>query len=208
MSYICNNLGAYYEYQEHQVFPYAGLGAAGSIRQTFNADKVWADAQLGGTIGQKQADYQAMGCQQGGGSDVPSRTAMCQAAWNTMGQINAAGGRAALAIQQGLNELGYGPIAEDGYWGSQSGAAWERFCTDQNLPAGPGLVNKAGIYKMGDLLKSGAAPGPAKAGMPTWGWLLLIAAGVGGVALLAKGRKSKPAQPPATSPTASPFPKT
>jgi hypothetical protein len=191
MSYKANcggGYGAYYEFSPHQVFPYSGYGATAGIRQTFDAQQVWADAQKGGTIGALQTNYNNMGCLPNGEAPTAVKGAACRAAWQTMGNVNAAGGRAARAIQEGLNELGYGPIGVDGVWGGESSAAWGAFTADQGLPAGPGLVNKAGIDKMGALLHGGEAPGPAKAGMPTWGWLLIIAAGVGGVAMLSKKR--------------------
>jgi hypothetical protein len=168
-----------------------------NIRETFDADQVWADAQMGGTIGDAQAGYAAQGCLPGGASPPGFNEAQrqaCTAGWQQLGRINAAGGRAAKAVQAGLNELGYGPIAVDGMWGSESSAAWAKFAADAKVPAGPGLVSRAGIVAMEEALKGGKTPGPTKAGLGPMGWLL-IALGIGaaGVAAVAGRKRTKAA---------------
>ena len=192
MSYAMNGYGSYYEYSDHQIFNGYGV-AESNIRDTFNPNKVWADAQLGGQIGSMKGPYDNLGC--GPGATHPEggpKSASCAQLWSEMGRMNAAGGRAARAIQAGLNELGYGPIAVDGLWGGGSANAWQSFTTDQNLPAGPGLVNKVGIDAMGQLLKGGKTPGPARAGLGKIGWLLLLlAGGAATVGLVARGRRRR-----------------
>lgn len=198
--YGASDLGAYYEFSPHQV--YAGYGyyhGMGAIRQTFNADQVWADAQKGGAIGATQASFSAGGCTGSGQHpDGPGPLAdACLAIWKLMGSQNAAGLRAANAVREGLNELGYGPLTLSVAWGGADRSAWEAFTSKHNLPAGPGLVNKVGLDKMQDVLR-GVGPngpngpnGPSKAGLGKVGWLLLLLAGGAATVALVSGKKRK-----------------
>lgn len=186
MSYkMTNGYGSFYTTSPHEILPpgtMLGMGAA-DIRQSFNAQQVWADAQLGATIGSALEEYEANDC------TTPPATGdtACQAMWAAMGRINAAGARAARAIQAGLNELGYGPIDVDGDWGPQSMGAWRAFAADHpeagsgNWPTGPG------VRKMEELLKGGYH----KAGILGRIGLPLVALGIlGGLAVMyAKKRK-------------------
>lgn len=178
MSYAMNGYGAYYEYQTHEVFDGYGALDTADIRKSFNATQVWADAQLGGscyTPGNPM--YEAC--------SIQGEQAAC-------GKCNYAGGKASDQIRRGLVELGYAEDLTTGVmWGGADKAAWEAFTADQSLPAGPGLVNKVGIDRMGKLLREGEAPGPsAKAGMSKLGWAVVAGAlGLGAVALLAAKKR-------------------
>lgn len=173
MSYAMNGLGAYYEYQTHEVFDGYGAMDTASIRKSFNPTTVWNQAQLGGscyTPGNPNFEVEEM-----------------------YGVCNAAGAKASDSIRKGLVELGYADDLTLGVmWGGADRAAWEAFTSDQSLPAGPGLVNKIGIDRMGELLHAGEAPGPTgRAGMGKLGWLLVAGAvGVAAVAVMA-GKKRK-----------------
>jgi hypothetical protein len=194
MSYTMNGYGAYYEYSPHEVFSgygayyeysphevFSGYGATdtAAIRKSFNATEVWAQAQLGGscyTPGNPMYDL----------CSVQGQNAACA-------KCNAAGGKASDQIRRGLVELGYADDLTTGVmWGGADEAAWKAFTADQSLPAGPGLVNKVGIDRMGELLHAGEAPGPTgKAGMGKIGWLLVAGAiGVAAVAVMA-GKKRR-----------------
>jgi peptidoglycan hydrolase-like protein with peptidoglycan-binding domain len=72
---------------------------------------------------------------------------------------NAAGKRCGQAIQAGLNQLGYGPLAVDGQIGPASIAAIKKFGQDNGL----GSITwptEAMVIKMQELLGAGATPGP------------------------------------------------
>ena len=71
---------------------------------------------------------------------------------------NAAGDRAARAIQQALNDQGYGPIAVDGQFGSQSIDAWNKFAS-ANPGVASGWPDCNGITR----LLGGGGPGGAQA---------------------------------------------
>jgi len=180
-------------------FPALGAVEPSGIRATFSASQVWADAQLGGSIGSAQRGYQQAGCLPGGqaapgASEV--QIAVCSGAWREIGRINAAGMRAAKAIQAGLNELGYGPVTVGEPWGvpSSSSEAWAKFTADAGVPAGPGLVSRDGIFAMEAALKGGKTPGPTKAGLGPMGWLLIaLGLGAAGIAAVAGKKRSKAA---------------
>lgn len=125
---------------------------------------------------------------------------------------NAAGRRAAQAIQAGLNELGFGPIPVSGSFDSTTQAAWKSFKSKNGLPMGSGLVQKDGLVLMEAQLKQGIVSGsnapvtyevvdgqyipttsiaPKKAGLGMGMMLLLGAVVVGGVVLYAKKKKGQ-----------------
>ncbi len=124
---------------------------------------------------------------------------------------NAAGARAAKAIQAGLNEIGYGPIAVDGQFGSGSIAAWNKFANANSVPTD--WPTQVGVTKLGEQIAAGgnqgggtvsdyhivngqyvpgAAPGTSKAGMSSTMIGIGIAAlvGIGILAIVAKKKKT------------------
>lgn len=201
MTYSYNGFGSYYSYTPHTA--YAGYGNygygsygfgaidTGDIRQSFNGAQVWSDAQLGGSISVLIQAGQEMGCP----SD-PSAPG-CPENRAAQGRANAAGNRAANQVRKGLIELGYaepGELTLNTMWGGADQAAWKRFTADQGMAAGPGLINRAGVMKMEELLRAGKSPGPSKAGLGKVGWLLLLAAGAAAtVAVVGGKRRRKPA---------------
>lgn len=187
MSYAQNGYGAYYEFSPHQVFDGYGALDTANIRKSFNAAKVWSDAQLGGSIGQIIAQGNLMNC------PAHPQTPDCIANRAEQGRANYAGGQAADQIRRALVELGYAEDLTVGVaWGGADRAAWEAFTSDQSLPAGPGLVNKVGIDRLGELLRGGEAPGAAKAGMSKMSWLMVAGAvGIGAIALMARGKRKR-----------------
>jgi len=186
--YTTQATGSYYTTYPGEV--YAGYGATDTGTSNFNAAEVWGQAEAGGacyTPGNpaylecqiEQEYYREQG-------ELPPGPSAC-------GPCNYASGKAAKAVQRGLNELGYGPLDVDSKWGPASKSAWEAFTSDQGIPSGPGLMNKVGVYKMEELLQSGAAPGP---NAPLYkkmggGKMLLLAAVLGGVGYLAYKRSKK-----------------
>jgi hypothetical protein len=79
------------------------------------------------------------------------------------GGDNAAGKRAAQALQAALNQLGYGPLTVDGVWGPKSGAAFKAFAAAQGTTTNDIYPTQDGIEKIALLLQGGAKPGPAPA---------------------------------------------
>jgi hypothetical protein len=175
-----SSMGAYYTYSTHEVFD--GFGAASS----FDADQVWADAEEGGRVGQYQASLAKLDCASG------QFEAECNAVKKMIADANFRGNRAANAIRGGLRALGYSPGNDNSPWGGADKSAWSEFASDNNVPAGPGLVSKAGVYKMGEMLAGGAT---GKAGMGALGWTLLLLAAAAGTVALVSGRKKKGAKP-------------
>jgi hypothetical protein len=169
-------MGSYYTYDTHQVF--GGFGAAPS----FDADQVWADAEEGGKYSVYQQAKQ--GCLSQPGAD----TSLCAHFDKQIANANFRGNRAANAVRGGLRHLGYEPGMDDTVWGGADKAAWSKFAADNNVPAGPGLVSKSGVYKMGELIHGGGA---ATAGIGPLGWALLLLAGAAGTVALVSGRKKK-----------------
>lgn len=155
MSY--QGVGSYYTFQPHEV--YAGYGSGvgsyyeipqpmsgfGAFADTFSAQQVWNDAQLGGScFTPGNANFKA--CEE-------PTTPAC-------GQCNAAGARATKQVQAALNQLGYGPMAVDGKWGSGTSGAWKRYLADNGLTPGPGLgLSEQGLALMERQLKGGEKPG-------------------------------------------------
>lgn len=92
---------------------------------------------------------------------------------------NAAGMRAATAIQQALNAQGYGPVSATGYFGDDSIAAWNKFAAAKGQTSG--WPDCAGITA----LLGGGGAGSSKASMALGIGLLALLA-VGAAALLAK----------------------
>lgn len=68
-----------------------------------------------------------------------------------------AGKRAGQAIQNGLNSIGYGPIAVDGQFGSGSISAWNRFAVANGVPKD--WPTQAGVIKLGEQLDKGGNQG-------------------------------------------------
>ncbi len=132
--YYETGLGSYYTFSPHEV--YAGFGA---LADTFNAQTVWADVQAGSACYEK-----------------PPRS-------TNIGACNVAGARATREIQAALNELGYGPIAVDGQWGSGTRSKWLRFLSDAKLPPGPGEgISLQGLMHMERQLQGNKKPGPGE----------------------------------------------
>lgn len=177
-SYPSSPMGSYYTYDTHQVF--------GAVSGSFDADQVWADAEEGGKVSVYQQAKQ--GCLSQPGADQ----SLCAQFDKQVANANFRGNRAANAIRYGLRELGYSPGNDDTMWGGADKAAWSKFAADNNVPEGPGLVSKAGVYKMGELLNSGAT---GKAGLGSLGWALLLLAGAAGTVALVSGRRKKGAPP-------------
>lgn len=107
---------------------------------------------------------------------------------------NAAGTRAAQAIQTALNSAGYGPIAVDGVFGSASIAAWNQFAQANGQTTGwpdcPGITAllSGGGGGGGGNGGGGGGGGSSNAGMLLGlGALALLA--LGAAALLAKKKK-------------------
>lgn len=112
------------------------------------------------------------------GFGAPDASSVC-ADWNAGASgDNAAGTRAAQAIQAQLNNAGYGPIAVDGIFGDASIAAWNKFAADHGQTQG--WPDCSGITV---LMTSGG--GASKAGM-LMGLGLLALLAVGAAAILAK----------------------
>jgi hypothetical protein len=115
-----------------------------------------------------------------GGACTDPNDASCASA-------RAAGGRAATAIQQALNDQGYGPIAVDGIFGDNSIAAWNRFA-DKNPGTAHDWPDCAGITMLmggGGVKGTGA---PSKAGV-AFGILAAGLVALGALALLSKKKK-------------------
>jgi hypothetical protein len=93
---------------------------------------------------------------------------------------NAAGTRAAQAVQAALNNAGYGPIAVDGIFGDNSIAAWNKFAAANGQTSGWPDCNGITV-----LMTTGGGGGASKAGM-LMGLGLLALIAVGAAALLAK----------------------
>jgi hypothetical protein len=177
--------GSYYEFTPGQVYldprynngmyhSYKGMSGCGSscgcsmgaVDFDFNANKVWADVQLGGSCyTPNNPNYQ--------------NEAM-------YGQCNAAGARATDTIRKGLNALGYGPLVLGEMWSNANpGDALAKFHADEGLAPGPGLgVSKAGLQRMEERL-GGAKAGVG--GIVVFG-LAALAVG-GGLVLISKMRK-------------------
>lgn len=130
--YYETGLGSYYTFEPHEV--YAGFGA---FADTFSAQTVWADVRAGSACYEK-----------------PPRS-------TNKGACNFAGSRATREIQAALNQLGYGPIAVDGAWGSGTQSKWNRYLADNKLSPGPGLgISLQALTLMERQLKGGDKPGP------------------------------------------------
>lgn len=147
-------------------YSYPGVGAA---ELSFVASSVWADADLGGK------------CYTPGNELYLA----CQAEPAACGICNVAGARATAKIRQALTELKYGPLPSGGAWGPSDKAAWAKFTSDHGLPAGPGLVNKAGIFKLEEELRNPSRAGFGKLAIA----LLLLAGGVATVAAVSGKRR-------------------
>lgn len=174
-------MGSYYTYDTHQVFD--GFGAS----VAFDAASVWADVEEGGKVGTYQAAKQ--GCMSQPGAD----TSLCAHFDSQISNANFRGNRGANKIREGLRALGYEPGNNDSMWGAADKSAWSSFAADNNVPAGPGLVSKAGVLKMGELLASGAT---GKAGIGALGWTLLLLAAAAGTVALVSGKRKKGAPKP------------
>jgi len=179
-----SGFGSYYTYGSHEVYD-APLGALGADGSAFNPDQVWADVQEGGRVGQYQKEYEAcVAVVMSGGKSRSAADADCAAAKGKIGQANFRGARAADAIREALNALGYGPLALGVPWSAADRAAWEKYTTDKGVPSGPGLVSKQGVYSLAESM------GTKTAGLGALGWtVLLLAAGAGAVALVSGRRK-------------------
>lgn len=165
----------------------AGLPSLGSVSTPppFNADQVWADA----LEASKASGYQSIINSTCPGEDQ-QEAAMCAQAQAQIAQANFRGNRAANAIRDGLRFLGYDPGMNDTAWSGEDASAWKAFAADQNVPAGPGLVSKAGVERMEQVLHGGGGGGggtTAKvAGIPWWGWALGAAGVVGVIAVASR----------------------
>lgn len=173
----CSSMGSYYTYGTHQVFD--GFGAT----VAFDPQQVWADAEEGGRVGQYNNSLSKLDCSK--------YTAECNAVKKMIADANFRGNRAANAVRDGLRALGYSPGQNDSMWSGADKAAWEKFCSDEGVPSGPGLLSKAGVYKLAERLGGGAS----KAGLGSLGWGLLLLAGVAVTASLVSGRKKKGTRP-------------
>jgi peptidoglycan hydrolase-like protein with peptidoglycan-binding domain len=160
-----------------------GLRGFGSMAGTFNAAAVWADV----LAGSKFVDGKFVG-------------------------DNAAGSRAAKAVQAGLSELGYA-CPPTGSFDNATIAQWKSFKSKNGLPPGTGNVQQDGLILMEAQLKAGKVTGPdepikyvpgeggsyipeeslgtKKAGIGMGMMLLLGAVVVGGVILYAKKKKGQ-----------------
>lgn len=169
-----------------------GSTAGSSIRQTFDCEAVWADAQEGGKIGEYLA-WKSGNCPPKVDPSHPTYAGiqtMCQVNEGKISSANYRGGKAADQIRRALNELGYGPLNLGVAWGGADKAAWEAFTSSHGLPAGPGLVNKAGLCQLEADLRGGSK-GVAKAGLSKGLLIALAAAAVVGVGAMAMGKKKK-----------------
>lgn len=151
--YEYQGMGSYYELPPIGPMPVSGLGCGcsgqsdmgsygfGSVKDDFDANKVWADAQLGGS------------CYTPGNPNYQN-TAM-------QGSCNAAGGRATRMVQAALSELGYGPLNVNGYWTEGNpGSQWKKFLSEAGLSPGPGLgLSLQGLTLMQQKLRAGEKPG-------------------------------------------------
>lgn len=185
MSYT--SLGAYYEFTPHQIYgSFGGCGCnglgqcgcagLGANDIGFDADKVWADVQASNRRYLPSGDLYGI-CPPPSGPPNPGCAEAASASY-----------RAIVAMQKGLNALGYTIKVGEAY-GTNFVNTWKKFATDQGLAGG---VDKTSIYKMQELLSTGATPGPAKAGLSK-GAMLAIGAGilaVAGLAVLAKRKRT------------------
>lgn len=153
---------------EAQALVPAGLGYMGDIASTFNANAVWADVQEGGKAGKYQQELALYECEK-----IPQACASKQA---QIANANFRGNRGANAIRDGLRALGYEPGNNNTGWSSEDMTAWEAFTGENNLPSGPGLVNKVGLDKMQELLQGGPVT-TTIAKVSKGGWLPWIIAG-------------------------------
>jgi len=135
------------------------------------------------------------------------------AVWEDWKAGGTRGKSAALLVQVALNQIGYGPLDTDGYFGQKSLSAWKRFA-NANGTGDAAFPTQAGILKLGDMVSQGgdqggggvvtahveggvivpgAAPGSVKAGMSTGmmvGIGVLALAAVAGLAIMAKKKKA------------------
>lgn len=174
-----SGFGSYYSLSPHEVY---GMGAV----STFNADAVWADAQEGGNASVYQKQKQ--GCLNEPGAD----TSLCSKFDSMISNANFRGNRAANAVRDGLRQLGYAPGPNNSMWGGADIAAWKKFCDDEGVPAGPGLVSKSGL----DAMEAKLGGGLMKGSMGKLGWLAVgVAAVAVGAALMSGRRKGKSKAP-------------
>lgn len=171
MTYSMNGCSSCQPCGEYITYP-----GFGGIADTFDAAQVWADAEEGGRGGQYQAALSKLDCN--------VHAAECGAVQKMISNANFRGLKAADAIRAALNELGYGPLNLGVAWSGADKAAWKAFTSKHGLPSGPGLVNKAGIYKLEEELT-----GTSTAGMGGLGWALLLLAGAAATVALVSGRR-------------------
>lgn len=181
-----SGFGSYYTYGSGQVYG-APLGGLGATDAAFNADQVWADVEEGSRAGQYQKEFEAcVAVVMSGGDSRTSAEGKCAAAKSKVGTANFRGGRAADAIRKALNALGYGPLTLGVPWGAADKAAWDKYTTDRGVPAGPGLVSKAGVNALAEDM------GTKTAGLGKLGWAALLLLGAAGTVALVSGRKRTP----------------
>jgi hypothetical protein len=150
----------------------------------FNADLVWADVLEASKVSGYQSIVDSV-CP----GDTAQEQAMCAQAQSQVSNANFRGAKAANAIRDGLTALGYSPGQIQTPWGSADANAWKAFTGDQNLPSGPGLVNKVGLDRMEALLSGGGGGETiiAKA-KSAWPWIVVGVVGALGVGAIMSRR--------------------